>query len=334
MSIISRFIGSKTQDGYSWDRNPIEQKQTTVKEQHGSFPFNYSEESFQYLSYAAATATAYNVGTYEQDNAHDWAAAVDYTVINPQELFVAVPGVETRKNCFFDPSTTLKVVLMLDEKKKELLVVFGATNGSQSEAQDPAEKRCLFRRQCAQIVFNLLGGVPASYLLADKVVSTVRSLFQDRHSPLNRYKDYTMTLVGHSQGGSLAQYVSLKQGTPSRVINSAPLGAGLQYDIGSDKLKTANRFIQHLSVDGDWLSDHPLAGRVDKIISALGIRTPGSFGIRKSISSPFKSRYEHHAYIVGSIGEHAGVGNPHYGQMLKNDLLPRYEKRLDLIKKP
>lgn len=296
-------FGFKQNDGYSWTRA------TAPKPLPGC-----------YLNYGAAAITAHKCGTHQaagEEPGDAWAKAVGYKIINPKDLKFTSKYLRIGQECLFDPVTTLKIVIMVHQQTKEVVIAFGASNSFETEASSSEEQRVFKKRQLIQIGKNLLGCMPSLYALAEKTMGVIQPLLKDQ------YPNSKITLVGHSLGGSVAQYVSLKHSTEAYIFNSAPLGAGLQKDIGSAKLKKAKDLIQHLSVDGDWLSNNRWIWYLDRIVSAIGIKTPGSFGNRLSIPSKYADRYKTHGYIMGSISNAMGIDNPLSGEHLKTIIAKR-----------
>lgn len=227
------------------------------------------EELKVFLQYAYANAFLSN-GKIES------LANLGYRFVPPKDLSSStIEGLEVRDTCFFDPASGLKVGIF--EKEGEVIIGFGALDAGKLEISDP-----VIRDQVRQLgvdtgVKNWFGGVPAPYLQADRFIAAIREHFPEKK----------ITLSGNCIGGSFASYVALKQGLPAVVLNPLPLGAGLQQEIGDKRLNEADQYITIISVQSEWASDLPLFTTIDRIVSFLGIRTPGNFGKRFKIPTCF-----------------------------------------------
>ena len=133
------FLGSKTRAQYSWDRTSITKK-----------------EAYDFLPYAAAAATAHEVGACSK-NALSWSAPLGYDVINPINLKFKISEIKKERYCLFDPRTTLKIVLLVNRDEKKLFITFGAKNSFETETTDNEQKKLWKREQNYQIFQNFVG---------------------------------------------------------------------------------------------------------------------------------------------------------------------------------
>ncbi len=242
-----------------------------------------------FIKYAAAAAAVHS-------SAEEWIKPW-YDVVDASDLEIkgTLPGDLTANGkVFFDKKSGLKV--MISESNNKILVSFGALGSDKSETGKKASKKI------GAGIGNLLGYSDSIYDQANEFISLLKK------SPLLEGKE--LTLCGQSLGGAIASYVGLQQGITTRCLNSMPLGAGLQKKIGSRKLDDAEKYVTHISVKKDYLSDiHPVLGKVDAVINKLGFRTAGNFGKRFLIPSAYNKRFETHSYIFSSMLKHAGMEN-------------------------
>lgn len=212
---------------------------------------------------------------------------------------------ETTKTekCFVDRNTGLKIIVSVNPETKEIVLSFGDMNSLIPELKKDSRKA---QRLHQQAVLGNFGGISELYKQADAVASKiVDAMLQDPE-----YKDFTVKLVGQSLGGSLAQFVGLRNGIESMCYNAVPLGSGHQELIGDEKLKQADQIITHLSAETDYASDPQGIGTLDFLLSASGVRTPGNFGKRGSIPTAYPGMTEMqktHAFHFGSAMQHLGL---------------------------
>ena len=255
------------------------------------------EELKTYMQYAYVNASANNAkfGPLKK---------MGYHPINPSEISTsAIEGLELRGNYFFDPSSGLKVILF--EKEDEVILSFGALDSSRNVVSDPKKYEALKRKGIKCGLSNLLGGVPDRYSQAERFVNALR------HS--TRLSDKNLTLSGNCIGGSIASYVALKQRLPAVCINPLPLGAGLQREIGDHRIRQADQYITNISIQSDWASDPILLSTIDRIISFIGIRTPGIFGHRYDVPTHFGwDLCSTHTRVLTSLKQHLNSNNRFY----------------------
>jgi len=80
-----------------------------------------------------------------------------------------------------------------------------------------------------------------------------------------------------------------------------------------------------VSVATDFVSDPRILPIFDRVLSLVGIRTPGNFGKRYVLPAGYERSDQIHSYIIGSLMKHLG-----YKDRDKFDLLDIYE--LDIAK--
>jgi phosphatidylserine/phosphatidylglycerophosphate/cardiolipin synthase-like enzyme len=156
------------------------------------------------------------------------------------------------------------------------------------------------------------------------------------------FKEMKITLTGQSLGGSLAQYVALQQQIPAICLNSLPLGPGLQWEIGDQKLQKADDYVTHVGVEGDLSStDSSAFGIADFALNLLGIRTAGNFGKKYLVPSIYQTAQDTHRYILGSLfaqwkPKYASLcTKDEFAEVLNHKIKKQIEvKKIDLKAKP
>lgn len=206
-------------------------------------------------------------------------------------------GIEKRDTLFFDHQTGLKFSIF--ENENQILIPFGALGSSNSVLMDKAQNLDLYRKMFLTAIGNLLGGKTALHLKADEVISKLL-----KSGELGNKEVF---FVGQSLGGSIASFVALRNDQKAICFNSLPLGAGLQQEIGDEKLRHADHYVTHISAKNDYISDSPkILGVIDAIVSFIGLKTPGNFGLKNHIPAAYSKRQEIHDYFLGSMLVHAG----------------------------
>jgi len=202
-------------------------------------------------------------------------------------------SIKTEK-CFVDRNIGLKILVAANEELKEIVLAFGDLGSLVIELKE--KSNAVWQRQFKGVVSNLVGMDPALYQQADALaMRIIKSILQN-----SKYKDYSIILTGQSLGGSLAQFVGLRNEITTMCYNAVPLGRGLQHLIGDEKLKKADAYITHVSVESDYVSDTKGIGVVDGALSYFGIRTPGNFGERESIPTAYSELQKTHSFVLGS----------------------------------
>ncbi len=202
-------------------------------------------------------------------------------------LLEDLEGFEKCENFYIDRKLGLKVTL-LESEDNELLVTFGA-HDSFNEFLPEAKKRAGIGQRVA-IVANYAGLVPELYQKSLELVQKLKT-------------DKKIVLVGQSLGGSIAQYVALKSDHSAVCINSVPLGAGLQWDIGDKEGDN----VKHITVESDYVTDNKYIEPLDRIAShILGVRTPKNYGSRLTVPTAYSKGSETHCFAIGSIMKYLG----------------------------
>jgi hypothetical protein len=219
-----------------------------------------------------------------------------WKAINPKKLNLKIDCMQARDSNFFDPATGLKASLM--ENGKEVIISFSSLEPGVKE--DQAQK---FGNGKTGVLLKLyLGGNPPSFDLASKFVKQIKTL--------PYFRDKKIVLSGNSYGGSLAQYAGLQNSVKAVCSNAVPLSAGQQKTLGQNILRNARLYITHIAVENDYVTDVPIATTIDRVLSAIGIRTAGNFGRRYKIPSAYArwQLFHHHGFTLGSVMNHLGHG--------------------------
>src|ERR1700733_15339315 len=192
----------------------------------GYHPFGYQdltpEEAKNNIKYACAAAAI-------QRNKHIWLKPFGYQLISATDF---KSDLQVQDSIHFDPETGLKIGVYA--KGDEILITFGAygSHATQFDTKTPEGKQkstALQNRIVTNSLAGFLGSKPTLFKKADTFVKGLRNT--------EAFKDKKIILTGQSIGGTIASYVSLKQQISAVVLNAAPLGAGLQEEIGDENLQ-------------------------------------------------------------------------------------------------
>lgn len=247
---------------------------------------------------------AFAASTLQRDCDTELNRRYHLTVVDPRTLgidFRMIPGrLEANNRRIFDPHSAVKV--MIFTTPDEVLFSFGAVGSLRPEFSDNQlwQRVTLEARTwTVTIIGNLVGRIPPFYDQGEKLFFAVKDhpLFQGKR----------VTLIGHSMGGSLACYIGLRNQIQVQAFNSLALGAGLQQVIGDDTLKQAEDVIKHISIRGDAASDFPGIVFIDRVLSHIGLRTPGNFGRRVVAPSAYHplDMAKTHDFFAESLQTHA-----------------------------
>lgn len=233
-----------------------------------------------------------------------WAKATDnagWTVVSPRTLWSDCPmDLHVTDRCAYDPTTGLKVVCYHSSIFHKTFLVLGSVYTLSEIFGDEDPVNLWYT-----VGYNLLGGVPRLYRQA---ADAIRWLQQARPSR-------SFCLGGHCLGGSLACYTGLLLHLPVMSFNTLPFGAGLQQELGEDRLLTASKWLTHICVEDDFFADTPYSNALDRFLSTLRVRTPGNWGRRMCIPAakayrdlPLKERHHSiHNYFLSSWLEFNGL---------------------------
>lgn len=265
------------------------------------------EETKQMLRYAAFGLLPFR---YEQDK---WAEPYAAKIVAPSALAVdlaTIPGnVTTNSHAFLDRKNQFKAMVV--EDANEMVVAFGPMHSHWHDNFDEKAGKKYANRHLRSVFANFAGMSPLYYQQADAIVEQLKKIAQEKNKRL--------VVTGQSLAGSIASYVSLKHQIKGVCFNAVQLGAGLQREIGDDRLANAERFLTQISISNDLVSQCPGIAAVDRILSGAGVRTPGNFGRRFLVPSAFKGMRAAHDYPVKSMMKHIGYHEDTKASELKQE---------------
>lgn len=219
-------------------------------------------------------------------------------------------AMEAHDTCFFDPKTGLKVAIY--EKNDHIIIAYGSLTGAESEIKDKVEQGRLKRILLTTARANIVGIKAALYKDAEVMCKEIIDVPQ--------FKNKRITVTGHSLGGTIASFVSLKCKLEGVALNALPLGVGLQEEIGQSTLINADKYLTHIIAKTDPKADLPVVvGGIDAIVNFVGLKTPGNFGRKYLVPSAYSSGFETHAFILGSMMQHSGFDKRTYPKDLVHD---------------
>ncbi len=187
---------------------------------------------------------------------------------------------------------------MVLEDEHEIVVSFGAMQSHWPDFSDSKEAKKRANTPLPSVIANYAGLTPLCYKQADALMEQLKVYAKEQNKPL--------VVTGQSLAGSIASYVALKHEVKGVCFNPVQLGAGLQWDIGDAKLAQADKYVTNISVANDHLNNFPGVTAVDRVLSHLGVRTPGNFGKRYRIPSAFKKKTQAHDFPMKSIMQYLG----------------------------
>lgn len=269
------------------------------------------EEVKSMLLYASSIACGHSIKP-------EWIEPFGFQIISPKTLGIQFPNIEAREHCFFDPKTSLKVVII--EKDNEVVISFGALRCGDSEVSEEIDRTRMFRIGLRSAVYNWVGGIPEIYMEAEMLLKEILN-----HS---RFKGKKIVLAGQCFGGSLAGFIALKNKIPAYCFNTLPFGAGLQQEIGDENLACADQYLTHLKIENDFLNNRHMYRIGDRILTGLGIRTPGCFGRKFFIPSAYQKGKEIHEFYIGSMMQYLGFDKRSKSKDVVHLLFPKEEPKI------
>lgn len=272
------------------------------------------DEVLEVLRYKAAAAAVHSLD-------ETWVTPLGYKFQNIQDLNVEgleqglTSGVEQKQYCFFDKQTSLKAMICSNDK--EVIITFGALGSGDTEIKNPRDQQSLTTKQYLEIAENLVGFVPFVYQEAEELFQKIKNL--------DVFKGKKITLNGQCLGGSLAQYVGLKNHVETKCFNCVPLGVGLQEGLD---VTNADQYITNISIQTDFVSDNKYVGWFGNFLRFICVKTPQNFGSRFSVPTAYTKMTETHAYAFGSLMNYLGYDVRNKPESLKpEDLKPEDLKK-------
>ena len=160
---------------------------------------------------------------------------------------------DTSKGEIIDPRSGLAANLLVDEKRKEIHVVFGGTT-SGLEKTDNFNKRSSgnFASTLSQWVSNLKTalGIQSHSLQQAKELTR---LVVDTAAASEKFANFEIKTVGHSKGSSEAVYAALSQEKPLKAtgFSSADLSGKLVRSLPAANVEAASELVTNFHVKGD-----------------------------------------------------------------------------------
>lgn len=260
------------------------------------------DESLQFVKYAGVAGAQHTLD-------ESWIKPLNLELYNVRQAnfdLSSLPGnIQINDKCFYDQTTGLKATISVSDN--EVIVGFGALGAFRHLYNDlpDAEKKLntdkMEKIQNNSIYKNMAGFKPKHYKQADALFQLIKNHpdFQNKH----------ISLAGQCYGGSIAEYIGIKNQVSAVCFNTLAMGAGLQDAIGDKLLSHADKYVTHISVDTDFVSDNRIVPVFDRTLSLLGVRTPGNFGRRYAIPTAYTKKQETHDYMIGSLLVHLGHTN-------------------------
>ncbi len=284
--LIYRFFLLVNKEGLGSINNPSFKEQILCGEGYHRFEHIdlNGEEAKEQIIYACAAAAI-------QKNKHNWLDSFGYKPISTNNFGL---GLENQRSVLFDRKTGLKIVVY--SKNDELLVTFGAFGSHASQFKKNEEKACnaMEKTISKEALSSLFGACPEMFIEADKFVMALANS--------SEFKGKKIKVTGQSLGGAIASYVSLRQQIPGIVLNSFPLGPGLQAQVGEVNLRKADGVLKQIIAKGDIFADcSPILGVLDDAINLLGFETSGNFGKKYHVQTIYEGKLDTHYYIIGSL---------------------------------
>lgn len=277
------------------------------------------EDTKKYLRYLGMCAASLRCNL-------DFITPFQLTIFNPTDLINgwnwAFLGARTNEQCFYNFRTGLKAILATSAHD-EVLISFGAAGSFDNIFKEEDRISNNFRETLRRILQlkprleerMMIGQVKAAY----GNLPGLRAGLFDEADELVQYLKTTpefrskkIILTGQCMGGTIASYVSLRQGIPAICFNSLPLGAGLQTAITDTNLRLNSHHVTHISTVGDIFSDNSnLFLRIVNKILGLVVRMPANFGKRYLVPRLYTNDYDNHGYILASMIRHIGYSDAH-----------------------
>ncbi|MBM3191839.1 MAG: hypothetical protein FJZ63_04225 [Chlamydiae bacterium] len=218
--------------------------------------------------------------------------------IDPQELQLEatrVPEAIIEGLSVVYPSSTLRSSFIENADKTEIILAF-----SSLEPNYRRSGRFPTLSKGWNIALSIAGFLPNAAKQADSFVTYIKD------HPY--FKGKKLTLSGNSYGATLAQYAGLKNAVSAVCYNSFALGVGWQHAIGRQRLEEADKYVTHISGEGDCVTDWKIYKYIDPVLNGLGCKTLGNFGRRFKIPSAYTKMWDIHGYILGSVSQYLGYG--------------------------
>ena len=190
----------------------------------------------------------------------------DLATLGAQLLGLDELADERHSGTLVDPKSGLTASLLVNEKNKEIVIVFGGTTSGKKTGGDllarsrPGKNFMTTLSQWGANFKAALGGVPKSYKqaadLSEKIQGLTKNQMRDSELNFSNFSGYNLRLIGHSKGGGEAMYASLKQITPITTVTLCPshLSDGIVKGLPLENVNQAKEKITSYSPYGDPVS--------------------------------------------------------------------------------
>lgn len=178
-------------------------------------------------------------------------------------------------NTLFDPATGLAASISV-RNGNEVVIAFGGCGSQEGTLA-----------QAVRCAINLLGiAPPASFPQAARLTTLVRDHLAELNKTRPPADQLKLTLAGHSMGGGMATYASLRCGVPAMVMAPMRLGYMARQSLGAAALANAPSLVTEVSCARDWVAANPLS----RLMHWMGMKNSvGAIGSRYLIDIPSRA---------------------------------------------
>lgn len=250
-----------------------EKIQLAIDAEIAAFPYHRSLDKISQASQLSETHTEANSAT--DKNLGNWDTARPLALAAGKAAGLSTKGSD---GFIYDEKSGLTAYVLQNPSAKpnpEVRLVFGGTT-SGIKTGGLAKRSLLnggftLKQWIANAKNAVFGTIPDSYKQASELTGKLQAMMA--LDP--QYKDFTLTVSGHSKGGGEASYAALSQKEPVHAIcfSSAELGKQMQASIPEETKANAASFVSHYYVEGDAvpvMSKNALIKRLGGQLGHLG----------------------------------------------------------------
>ena len=199
-----------------------------------------------------------------------------------RQIFQRLPdslqqSLQKGRGVFRDTRTGNNIMMMFDTVNNEVVIAHSGS-GQYSLSLSKGE---IGRSQWHGNIANYAGRVPPSVEQSIAVGKAVRDAVSQYCLDNNIDPPITVTSVGHSRGGLMAQAEALANGGKAVVANAEPMGMGVRQRVGMlySQDKPVDTEIVQISNKNDFLTDQHLVNRGARLLETVtGIGMPANAG--------------------------------------------------------